>query len=86
MAKGCKQPTLCWDCSRAVGPRSHRCSWANDFKPVDGWEAEFTIVHAGNAGDTTSYFVHKCPEFIRDAWDGGARRKDEGARADEVHL
>lgn len=86
MPKGCKPPTLCWDCARSVGPRSNRCSWANDFEPVKGWTAELTVVHAGNAGETTSYYVSRCPEFVRDAWEGGSRRLNEGARADEVHL
>lgn len=84
MPKGCKPPTLCWDCARAIGPREKRCSWSNDFKPVKGWDADFTVVHAGNAGETTSYLVRSCPEFVRDAWDGGARRKEEGSKWAEV--
>lgn len=86
MPKGCKLPTLCWDCARAIGPRSNRCSWANDFEPVDGWEAEFTVVHAGNAGETTSYLVRSCPEFVRDAWEGGAKRLEEGSRWENLYT
>lgn len=82
MPKGCKAPTLCWDCAKAM----LGCSWSREFIPVEGWTAEPTVLHSGNAGQTDSYVVHKCPEFVRDSWDGGARRMEEGAKKDEIHL
>ena len=33
------------------------CSWAHDFTPVDGWDAEKT---------EDSYFVNSCPLYIKE--------------------
>lgn len=83
--KGPKQPTLCWDCARAYGGRDTGCSWSRRFVPVKGWDAEPTVMHAGSAGETESYCVRKCPEFVRDGYGGGARRLKEGPNC-EIHL
>jgi len=50
-----EKDTLCWSCQRACGGMG--CSWAHDFTPVDGWEAE-------QHGD--SYFVKSCPLYIKE--------------------
>lgn len=66
-----KRPsTLCWDCQRSYIPEM-RCSWAKDFTPVEGWNAEFRPVNNSvNAGDlireTPSYLVKECPRFVSD--------------------
>ena len=62
-------PTLCWDCENAVG----RCSWSKDFKPIDGWTAEYVP-------DKDSYYVEACPQFQRDAYGGGAKRVIERSK------
>lgn len=62
--------SLCWDCRRAAGPMSNRCSWAIDFTPVDGWDAEKTLVYStsdsGNPIYINSYHVYNCPLFLKD--------------------
>ena len=60
-----RMQTLCWDCANAcVG-----CSWSRQFLPVKGWKATRTY---GKTFD--SYIVHECPEFVRDAYQGGVKR------------
>ena len=60
--------TLCWHCQNAC---NSGCSWSRSFKPVKGWEATPTIIKQGtrtkaeNPFFTKSFFVHKCPEFIK---------------------
>ena len=49
--------TLCWTCEHAVGG----CSWADDQKPVQGWDAEETYVESAGFH---SYLVHGCPEYL----------------------
>ena len=56
--------TLCWDCAKSCGG----CSWSARFEPVPGWVTEKT---------TNGIRVVDCPEFSRDAYEGGTiRRKD----------
>ena len=63
-----KRGTLCWDCQNAC---NSGCSWSRSFKPVKGWVATPTIINQGvrtQDGDpfyTKSFFVHKCPKFIK---------------------
>lgn len=52
----CKQ--ACWDCKKATGG----CSWVDDFKPIEGWDARPTIVDDLEQ----SYEIKSCPEFERD--------------------
>ena len=56
--------TLCWNCARATGPGM--CSWAEEFKPVEGWIAEKTKLSLGRDGNISSYFVGYCPEYLDD--------------------
>lgn len=57
------RPTLCWDCAKATGG----CDWSSSQQPIVGWEAIKT--HKKNEFD--SYLVYSCPEFERDACNGG---------------
>lgn len=54
--------TLCWDCENAC---NGGCTWSEKLEPVDGWTAQKTA---------NGYVVHDCPEFKRDAYEGGAIR------------
>lgn len=65
------EDTICWECRNAV-PNLEKlcgCSWSIFFVPVDGWEAEPTIINHGYRDDGTlipparSYNVKKCPYF-----------------------
>lgn len=62
-------PTLCWSCKRSYLPE-YRCSWAKEFKPVEGWEADMKYVlvqrSSGNNSILESYFVYTCPEYLYD--------------------
>ena len=54
--------TLCWQCDRVYYRRG--CPWADDFKPVDGWNAKKQIKK--NSGrKIVSYNVESCPLFIK---------------------
>lgn len=70
-----KNPTLCWDCANACGG----CSWSSrEAQPVDGWDAtptkvNMTIEH-NQPRSVDSYIVHSCPQFVRDAKNGGHER------------
>lgn len=55
-----EKETLCWGCKNAVCG----CSWV-DGKPVEGWDAEKTIVKDVD-GDYESYLVKACPEYVPD--------------------
>ena len=57
--------SLCWECKRAYGG----CSWSRDFVPVEGWEAEATIINGVREGKkplVKSYDVKRCPLFVQD--------------------
>ena len=51
--------TLCWNCSRSV---HDKCSWAKRFVPVEGWDAEKTVLMV-DARPTSSYLVKSCPLY-----------------------
>ena len=46
---------LCWSCSKACGGSD--CSWANKLQPVEGWEAEPSIV---------TYRIIECPLYEKE--------------------
>ena len=50
---------LCWRCKKACAG----CSWTKFYEPVNGWNAESTIVK-DSCGDFTSYRIKGCPEFV----------------------
>jgi hypothetical protein len=60
-----KRDTLCWKCKKATA--SDNCPWANDFIPVEGWDAEETVLvirsTRGYERKDTSYIVRECPLF-----------------------
>lgn len=62
-----KNSSLCWECKKATGGSD--CSWANEFIPVEGWDAkQTTIVICSTRGyekNDISYIVRKCPLFER---------------------
>ena len=64
--------TLCWDCRKARG----FCTWSEKLEPVKGWTAVPTIRKPGTKDEMRSFFIIECPEFERDAWNGGAKRMD----------
>lgn len=57
-----KPMSICWGCANAVpghkNGKLYGCSWSEDFKPVEGWDAT-----KGRIG----YMVIGCPKFIPDA-------------------
>ena len=59
--------TLCWDCKKSTAVDD--CPWANDFTPVEGWDATETILVLHSTRDykkqDTSYIVHRCPLFAK---------------------
>ena len=63
--------SLCWNCKKATGG----CSWAEALKPINGWTATYIKKTSSRPYDT--YMVEGCPEFIRDAFDGGLKRYKE---------
>lgn len=50
----------CWLCKNACGG----CLWSSDFLPIEGWDAEVTIIK-GLRGYISSYKINSCPNFIR---------------------
>ena len=69
MPQGKFTPSLCWDCKRACCG----CSWSQSFTPIRGWVATPTKLKLHNERGvktpkfTTTYVVHECPQFERDA-------------------
>ena len=63
----------CQSCKNALGKTA--CSWAKAFTPVDGWDAEPTVISAGYAFEESSYNVRHCPLYVRGnsevEWGGG---------------
>lgn len=55
--------TLCWSCQNAVPADGKGCSWSRCFKPVEGWTAK---------PNGRSYYVKKCPLYIKDKEDKNA--------------
>lgn len=53
--------TLCTYCDNAY---AGRCSWFTNYTPVPGWTAD-EKKHEPNASGP-SYFVRKCPNFVKD--------------------
>ena len=66
--------TKCWDCAKAA---SHGCTWSASLQPVEGWTAVPTEKYLVKGQKIKSFLVTDCPEFERDAWNGGALRLDE---------
>ena len=61
-----EQGQICWDCQKACG----ECSWSRCYTPVEGWIAEFSVVH-DEEGDFCSYNIISCPEFVKEVeWQG----------------
>ena len=52
---------LCFNCSYATGG----CSWSRQFVPVQGWDAEPTIIRDSESDDISSFRIKSCPQFLR---------------------
>lgn len=80
-----REESICWECENAC---TKGCSWADEFIPVDGWEAEYCEKY-------DSYSVKSCPLFTNERvspdkfWDKGVlmlmERMLEIARDDYIH-
>ena len=61
-----QKDTLCWKCANACCG----CSWSKNFIPIKGWKAQRTKVYQTDSsvrrGETSSYVVIECPEFVSD--------------------
>jgi hypothetical protein len=60
-------PQLCWTCAKAYATSG--CSWFDGtYTPVEGWEAEPTIIHMNNktSPKISSFLIKKCPNYISD--------------------
>ena len=81
--KAYTKPSICWKCKNAVPDEKHGCSWSREFKPVEGWDAEPSVIrnasHRKDVGpvDVDTYLVKACPKFVKDdqpqreeTWDG----------------
>lgn len=62
--------TLCWDCAHAT---DDSCAWVRDGEPVEGWTARETKLLWARAY-SSSYHVAACPQFKRDAENGGQKK------------
>ena len=65
-----RNQTLCWDCAKACAG----CNWSRQHEPVDGWEAVPTKIKICSTVEMDTYRVINCPEFERDALNGGTIR------------
>lgn len=52
---------LCCSCRKAYGG----CAWSARFEPVEGWEANPTIIKQELGREIESYEILKCPEYER---------------------
>lgn len=62
MLKG-KKSTLCWTCQNGY---ANKCPWMTDFTPVEGWEAEKTVIRDNIREPIDSYLVIKCPMYVKE--------------------
>jgi len=62
MLKG-KKSTLCWTCQNGY---ANKCPWMTDFTPVEGWEAEKTVIMDNIREPIDSYLVIKCPMYVKE--------------------
>lgn len=54
--------TICWECARTRG--KNKCSWVEDFVPIEGWEVTEKSFSNGPK-IIQSLDVHSCPQFIQ---------------------
>lgn len=73
--------TLCWTCEKSGYGNVSECSWERKFEPVDGWDADATIVRHNNSGgvrETDSYNVKRCPGYVKENRNGKKEIADDG--------
>lgn len=51
------EQTICWSCAHAT----HNCPYHTHNTPIPHWDAT-----SKPYGDTTTYIVHSCPQYIQD--------------------
>lgn len=56
--------TLCWRCQHSTG--KNMCSWAQRFVPVQGWDAQPTLLASSQGKMQDSFHVRKCPQFEKE--------------------
>ena len=56
--------TLCWRCKHSAG--KNMCSWARFFVPVEGWDAQPTMLASSQGRMRDSFHVRKCPQFEKE--------------------
>ncbi len=63
----CKSQQLCWSCKNAY---AHKCPWFKNYTPVEGWDAEPTIIKYynkfGEKVKDDSFLIKKCPLYEAD--------------------
>lgn len=62
-----KTETLCWNCKNSLGS----CSWSDELKPVEGWDATPSRFAVGFNTDGSprimkTFCVQSCPYYIED--------------------
>ena len=84
--------TLCWSCDNACGG----CSWSQEFRPIEGWDAEPTArsvtrpIHSGSIlrghrfETVRSYRVRSCPEYSPDRGELARRSEQKSGRRGEA--
>ena len=86
-----KRPQLCWSCKKACGGDGG-CSWFNGFKPIEGWNANTTIIRMTNPitkepQEIQSFNVVECPLYDKDSVPYGQKTKPTNAdRAKELGV
>lgn len=56
---------ICWSCKRACGgcgSDGEECPWSRFGEPVEGWEAEPTVI-VNDTGIVKSFQIKKCPMY-----------------------
>lgn len=53
--------TKCWTCKNSSGG----CSWSRGFRPVEGWDADRTVIK-GKEGYVESFLVKECPMYEKE--------------------
>ena len=56
-----RKEQLCWQCQYATGG----CSWSNQFKPVEGWDATPHTIRDCGTSKIHTYRIYSCPQFIK---------------------
>lgn len=62
-----KEESICFNCKHSTSNKDVVCPWANDFKPVEGWEvAEGVKINYQDGRAETTVRVCSCPLYERE--------------------